>query len=260
MNEGALRRNVGWLIAIRVAISTILLGSATFMRATEPGSFAVDPFFFLIGLTYALTIGYALALRFVERLPLAGRSAARARRAARLRVHLLHRRGHQLLHVAVRPAGDRGQHDPAATGRPPGGDAQHGALQRPRAGPVPGGVGPAHRSVADRVCAVAPVRIGCALYGRDERVRVVRRRSARRDAGQQPAVSRRPAEAGFDRDRRSPGAEPARDRQPAERSGHHRSVAADPDVQPRRRSDYRNLVGRAPPVARSPTSCSCPSR
>ncbi|MGH9140058.1 MAG: two-component system sensor histidine kinase NtrB, partial [Vicinamibacterales bacterium] len=67
MNEVALRRNVAWLITIRVAISTILLGSATFMRATEPGSFAVDPFFFLIGLTYALTIGYALALRLVER-------------------------------------------------------------------------------------------------------------------------------------------------------------------------------------------------
>jgi two-component system sensor histidine kinase PilS (NtrC family) len=67
MNEIALRRNVAWLIFIRVVISTILLGSATFMRVTEPGSFAVDPFFFLIGLTYALTIGYALALRLVDR-------------------------------------------------------------------------------------------------------------------------------------------------------------------------------------------------
>ena len=67
MAEIPLRRNVAWLIAIRVVISTILLGSATFMRVTVPGSFAVDPFFFLIGLTYALTIGYALGLRFVER-------------------------------------------------------------------------------------------------------------------------------------------------------------------------------------------------
>jgi two-component system sensor histidine kinase PilS (NtrC family) len=65
--ERSLRQKVAWLIAIRVVISTILLGSATFMRATEPGSFAVDPFFFLIGLTYALSIGYALSLRFVER-------------------------------------------------------------------------------------------------------------------------------------------------------------------------------------------------
>ena len=67
MTEVGLRRNVAWLIAIRVVISTILLGSATFMRVTVPGSFAVDPFFFLIGLTYALTIGYALALPFIER-------------------------------------------------------------------------------------------------------------------------------------------------------------------------------------------------
>ena len=67
MSEGSLRRNVAWLIAIRLVISTILLGSATFMRATEPGSFAGDPFFFLIGLTYALTIVYSLTLRFVER-------------------------------------------------------------------------------------------------------------------------------------------------------------------------------------------------
>jgi two-component system sensor histidine kinase PilS (NtrC family) len=67
MIETDLRSNVAWLIAIRVVISTILLGSATFMRVTVPGSFAVDPFFFLISLTYALTIGYALTLRFVDR-------------------------------------------------------------------------------------------------------------------------------------------------------------------------------------------------
>ena len=70
MSEGSLRRNIAWLIAIRLVISTILLGSATFMRATETASnasFAGDPFFFLIGLTYALTIAYALTLRFVER-------------------------------------------------------------------------------------------------------------------------------------------------------------------------------------------------
>ena len=62
-----LQRKVAWLVAIRAVISTILLGSAIFMQVTAPGSFAVDPFFFLIGLTYALTIGYALALRFVDR-------------------------------------------------------------------------------------------------------------------------------------------------------------------------------------------------
>ena len=67
MNEVAVRRNVGWLMAFRVVITTILLGSATIMRVTVPGSFDVDTFFFLIGLTYALTIGYGLTLRFVDR-------------------------------------------------------------------------------------------------------------------------------------------------------------------------------------------------
>src|SRR5690348_442479 len=57
-----LRRNVAWLIAVRAIVSTILLGSATVTQITAPGAFPVDPFFFLIGLTYALTIGYALTV------------------------------------------------------------------------------------------------------------------------------------------------------------------------------------------------------
>ena len=67
MIDTSLRRNVATLIATRAVVGTILLGSATFMQLTAPGSFAVDPFFFLIGLMYALTIGYALAWRFVDR-------------------------------------------------------------------------------------------------------------------------------------------------------------------------------------------------
>ena len=67
MTEVPLRQSIARLIAIRLVIGTILLGSATYLGGKEPGSFAVVPFFFLIGLTYALTIGYALTLRFVER-------------------------------------------------------------------------------------------------------------------------------------------------------------------------------------------------
>jgi two-component system sensor histidine kinase PilS (NtrC family) len=62
-----LRRKVAWLIAIRAVISILLLGTATFAQVTAPGSFAVDPFFSLIGLTYVLTIGYAVTLRYVDR-------------------------------------------------------------------------------------------------------------------------------------------------------------------------------------------------
>jgi two-component system sensor histidine kinase PilS (NtrC family) len=62
-----LRRKLGWLIAIRAVISTLLLGGATFVQITSPGSFPVHPFFVLIALTYALTVSYAVSLRFVER-------------------------------------------------------------------------------------------------------------------------------------------------------------------------------------------------
>jgi len=67
MLDTELRRTVAWMIAVRAVIGTILLGSAIFAQITAPGSLPVDPFFFLIGLTYALTISYALTLRFVDR-------------------------------------------------------------------------------------------------------------------------------------------------------------------------------------------------
>ncbi len=67
MFDTELRRKLAWLIAIRAILSTILLGSATLMQLSAPGSFPVDPFFSLIGLTYALTIFYAATLRYVDR-------------------------------------------------------------------------------------------------------------------------------------------------------------------------------------------------
>ena len=62
-----LRRKVRRLIAIRALISTILLGSAIVAQIAAPGSQPINPLFFLIGLTFTLTIVYALTLRFVER-------------------------------------------------------------------------------------------------------------------------------------------------------------------------------------------------
>src|ERR1700681_3344476 len=67
MFETELRRKLAWLIAIRAIISTVLLGSATLAQVTAPGSFPIDPFFSLIGLTYALTIFYAATLRYADR-------------------------------------------------------------------------------------------------------------------------------------------------------------------------------------------------
>ena len=67
MIDTELRRKVAWLIAVRAVISTILLGSATLAQIKAPGLFPGDPFFFLIGLIFALTITYATTWRFVDR-------------------------------------------------------------------------------------------------------------------------------------------------------------------------------------------------
>jgi len=65
--ETDLRRRIGWLIVVRAMIGTLLLGGATVAQITAPGSFAVHPFFWLIAITYALTIVWASTLPYVER-------------------------------------------------------------------------------------------------------------------------------------------------------------------------------------------------
>jgi two-component system sensor histidine kinase PilS (NtrC family) len=50
-------------------IGTLLLGSAILIQISRPGAFPVDPFFALIGLTYALSVLYLATLRFAERHP-----------------------------------------------------------------------------------------------------------------------------------------------------------------------------------------------
>jgi two-component system sensor histidine kinase PilS (NtrC family) len=65
--ETDLRRKLGWLIAGRAVVSTLLLGGAVVAQIKSPGSFPIDPFFFLIATTYGLTIAYALTLRFAVR-------------------------------------------------------------------------------------------------------------------------------------------------------------------------------------------------
>ena len=62
-----LRSRLSTLIAARVVIGTLLLGSAILIQISRPGAFPVDPFFTLIGLTYALSVVYLATLRFAER-------------------------------------------------------------------------------------------------------------------------------------------------------------------------------------------------
>ncbi len=61
-----LRRKLAWVIAIRVIVSTILLGSAALSQVTAPGTLPGDPFFFLIGLTYGLAIVYTGTMQYVD--------------------------------------------------------------------------------------------------------------------------------------------------------------------------------------------------
>jgi two-component system sensor histidine kinase PilS (NtrC family) len=67
MDPKELRRKLAWLIGIRAALSTVLLGGATVAQITSPGSFPVDPFFLLIAVSYALAVAYAMTLRYVDR-------------------------------------------------------------------------------------------------------------------------------------------------------------------------------------------------
>ena len=64
-----LRSRLSTLIAVRVVVGTVLLGSALLVEINRPGAYPSDPFFVLIGLTYALSVLYLASLRFVERYP-----------------------------------------------------------------------------------------------------------------------------------------------------------------------------------------------
>lgn len=63
----AFRRKLVWVIAGRVAATTGVLGSAILVQIKQPGTFPVDPFFFMIGLTYALSVLYVVTLSAAER-------------------------------------------------------------------------------------------------------------------------------------------------------------------------------------------------
>ena len=62
-----LRRRLATLILVRLVVSTVLLGSAIVIQISHPGVLPVDPFFFLIGLTYALSVVYLATLRCADR-------------------------------------------------------------------------------------------------------------------------------------------------------------------------------------------------
>jgi two-component system sensor histidine kinase PilS (NtrC family) len=62
MPDSTLRRKLLYLVVARAIVVTLLLGSAILVRLESPASLPVDPFFFVIALTYALTVVYSLLL------------------------------------------------------------------------------------------------------------------------------------------------------------------------------------------------------
>ena len=69
MKERTLRRRLAVHIAVRLLVATVLLGAAVIVQLRTPGALPINPFFFLVGLTYAVSLGFIGSLRFVERLP-----------------------------------------------------------------------------------------------------------------------------------------------------------------------------------------------
>jgi two-component system sensor histidine kinase PilS (NtrC family) len=63
------RRSMVWLIAGRAIVITLLLGSGLLLEINAPGRVPIRPFYTLVGLTYALTVVYALGVRVANRVP-----------------------------------------------------------------------------------------------------------------------------------------------------------------------------------------------
>jgi hypothetical protein len=62
-----LRSRLSTLIAVRVVVGTLLLGWAILIQLNRPGTLPVDPLFFLIGATYALSVASVATLGFANK-------------------------------------------------------------------------------------------------------------------------------------------------------------------------------------------------
>jgi two-component system, NtrC family, sensor histidine kinase PilS len=69
MKERTLRRRLAVHIAVRLLVATVLLGAAVIVQIRAPGVLPINPFFSLVALTFAVSLGFIGSLRFVNRLP-----------------------------------------------------------------------------------------------------------------------------------------------------------------------------------------------
>lgn len=65
--RSSLSRKLLWLVGVRFVTVTLLLGSEMLVQLRTPGLWPVGPFFFLVGLSYALAVTFLLTLPLVER-------------------------------------------------------------------------------------------------------------------------------------------------------------------------------------------------
>ncbi len=64
-----LRARLATLIAVRVVVSTLLLGSGVLVQLSRPDALPATPYFYLIAAAYAMSVLNLMALRSVDRHP-----------------------------------------------------------------------------------------------------------------------------------------------------------------------------------------------
>jgi len=69
VKERTLRRRLAVHIAVRLLVATVLLSAAVIVQLRAPGALPINPFFTLVGMTFAVSLGFIGSLRFVERSP-----------------------------------------------------------------------------------------------------------------------------------------------------------------------------------------------
>ena len=229
-----LRSRLSTLITVRVVVSTLLLGSAILVQINRPGAFPSDPFFFLIGLTYALSVLYLASLRFVDRHPWIADAQLGA--DAILVSAFIHVTGgitsyFSSLYLLPIMA--------ASTVR-----FRRGALQVAALSAVlylalvssqylePTAFFPASWQAREAL-ELPTARFAQYTVG-DQPVRLLRGGAAVRIARREPEDDRREPGTRLDADCRPARVQPVRHRQHAERPGHRRHGRPHPDLQPRR--------------------------
>ena len=223
MAERDLRRKLFSLIAIRVAISALLLGSAVFVQLTTPRVSPGEPLFVLIGITFALNVLWLLTLSWAERyrwmvdiqlacdtLIVSGfivvTGGINSYFAA---LFVLPIAGASSLQYTTRRHDDR--------------DAERGAVHRHRPHAVLR-VGGHARPRRARACGPAASRPDRRVHDRPQRLPLLLDCGAQRVACGSPAARGRQARTRVDGDCRPSGVQSARDRQPPQRTGDDRSL------------------------------------